>query len=132
MNTTTLTELKSFHFSFQISRKVVFEVNYYRCGNNDHKYFTTSAAQFNQPKTDFNHCGQAQKELLKDGKKAMSFYKKWDDLHLQDLSPEQYESMINDIKVLKSTYNWIQTDNSATFEQLKDLSMMKITTTRPA
>ena len=120
-------ELTSFHFAFQISRMIVFEVNYYRCGNNTNFHFSTSAAQFNQPKTDYNHCGQAQKELLKGSGKAMTFYKKWDGLHLKDLTPQQYELMLVDIEVLKETYNFISSDkDDIRINCLRTLSKLKV------
>jgi len=121
-----LKELPSFRYSFQISRKIVFEVNYYRLGNNKDKHFSTSAAQFNQPKTDFNHCGQAQKELLKAGRKAMNFYNKWDKCHLMDLTEEQHKEILQDIEVLKNQYNFIETERSASFNELKNLSKQNV------
>ena len=124
---TQATELTSIHFAFQISRKIVFEVNYYRCGGNEKKHFSTSAAQFNQPKTDYNRCGQAQNDLLKGYNKAMSFYRKWDLLHLSDLTPVQYEMLLIDIEVLKATYNFITSDKeNIGFISLKELSMLKV------
>lgn len=81
----TKKELASFHFAFQISRTVVFEVNYYRLGNNIDKYFTTSAAEFNRPKTDFNQCGQAQESLLPNGSIARRFYNAVDKHHIKDI-----------------------------------------------
>jgi hypothetical protein len=118
----------SFHYAFQISRMIIFEVDYYRCGNNPDKYFTTSAAQFNRPKTDYNHCGQAQKELLRFASKAMTFFKKWDDLHTKDLNEAQYLDMLNDIEVLKSQYNYIvnDTDRDLSFSELRDLSKLTL------
>jgi hypothetical protein len=125
--TETLTELSSFHYSFQITKKIVFEVNYYRLGSNKNKHFSTSAAQFNQRKTDFNHCGQAQSKLLKEGRTAMQFYKKWDHRHLNDLTEQEHAEILADIEALKKKYNFTQTDTSATFSQLRELSMQKIT-----
>lgn len=127
-NTTTQTaiELSSFHYAFQISRKIVFEVNYYRLGSNSTKHFSTSAAQFNQPKTDFNHCGQAQKELLKGAGAAMSFYKKFDPLHIKDLTEDQHTDILAGISKLKDKYNWIESDNDIRLSDLRDLSKMPV------
>jgi hypothetical protein len=129
MTTETKTiELQSFHYSFQITRNIVFEVNYYRLGDNQQKHFSTSAACFNRPKTDFDHCGQAQKELLKEGRTAMRFYNAFDKYHLNDLTSEQHAEILKRIEELKAKYNWIKTDHAASFEQLKDLSKIPIRT----
>jgi hypothetical protein len=120
--TQTAMELKSFNFSFQISKLIVFEVDYYKLGDNQVKYFSTSAAQFNQPKTDFNHCGQAQKQLLKGAKEAMSFFNDFDQYHLKDLTPAQHDEILNRIGELKAKYNYIETDKYATFSELRALT----------
>lgn len=67
--------MESFQYVFQLSKKIVFEVSYYRLGNNTNKDFSTSASEFNQPKSNYNRCGQAQNDLLKDFPLAMDFYK---------------------------------------------------------
>ena len=121
---TQSTELPSFHYAFQMSKKVVFELNYYRLGSNKNKHFITSAAQFNQLKTDFNHCGQAQNDLLKGHTKAMSFYKKWDSVHIQDLTSQQHADMLNDIEILKNKYNFISAESDIRFSDLKTLSKL--------
>jgi hypothetical protein len=53
-----------FHTAFQLTRKIIFKVSYYTLGSNDSAYFSTSVCEFNQPKTDFSRCGQAQKGLV--------------------------------------------------------------------
>ena len=78
--------MESFKYVFQLSKKNIFEVEYSRCGNNTNKHFSTSAAQFNQPKSDYNRCGQAQNDLLKGFPLAMNFFKAFDELHLKDLT----------------------------------------------
>ena len=110
-----------FNYTFQITKKVIFEVSYYTLGSNKNPYFSTSAAQFNQPKTDFKRCGQCQEDVLFDN--AKKFYFKYDSLHLMDLNDEQYQNIINDIELLKDQYNWI--DNQKFYNQ-KDLSKMEL------
>ena len=117
-------ELPTVHFCFQLSKSIVFEVSYYRCGNNKNKYFTTSAALFNRPKTDWNQCGQAQKSLLPPFTKAMNFFNKWDKLHLEDLSKTKYSEMIQDIAILKDKYNFIESDTNIIFNDIKTLSKL--------
>jgi len=125
MQTSTTPELKSFHFVFQLSKKIVFEVNYYRLGSNTNKYFTTSAASFNQPKTDYNQCGQAQDSLLSG--KAKLFYKKWDYLHTLDVTKNQYNDILSDIEELKGTYNFIERESkSFCFSEIKEFSKLNI------
>jgi hypothetical protein len=122
----TARELKSFHFVFQISGKIVFEVNYYRLGNNKTKHFSTSAAQFNQPKTDYNRCGQAQHDLLKGAPAAMRFFKKWDTCHVKDLTPEQHTEVLQDIEELKAKYNYLETEKDASFSKIRELAMQPV------
>lgn len=56
--------MKEFMYCFQISKLIVFEVEYYTLGGNKTPYFSTSAAEFIRSKRDYNRCGQAQRELL--------------------------------------------------------------------
>jgi hypothetical protein len=126
MNTLTISELKTFHFAFQISRKIIFNVSYYFCGGNTEAYFSTSADQFNGPKTDYNQCGQAQNDLLKGFPAAMAFYKKFDPLHLEDLTADQHADVLAGIEKLKSLYNWIESSNDIDFSAARALSMMKV------
>ena len=118
-----------FHAAFQLTRKIIFEVSYYTLGSNDSAYFTTSAEEFNQPKTDYNRAGQAQDDLCTGA--ARDFYKKWDHLHLHELKDEEFEEMVKDLEVLKQHYNYIE--NKAvirpvdlSFYEIKKLSMQKV------
>ena len=122
---------KEFTSVFQINKTITFEVNYYTMGSNKSPHFSTSANQFNRPKTDYNRCGQCQNDLLTG--KAKRFYDKWDKLHLSILTENQYNEMIEDLEELKNTYNHIYTcldkeiyKRSISFSDMKDLSMMKI------
>lgn len=120
-------------WAFQITRKIIFEIKYYKLGNNQTPHFSTSASEFNQPKTDWEQCGQAQETLLPKNSLAYKFYKKWDEKHLQDLTNEEYSQLIKDIKQLKNKYNYIEQEQDKEcikthipFYALKDLSMLKI------
>ena len=73
---------------------ITFEVSYYTLGNNSSPYFSTSANEFIRSKRDYNRGGQAQNDLLTG--KAMQFFKKWDELHLKDLTENQYDEKIKD------------------------------------
>lgn len=127
--------MKEFIYIFEISRKVIFEVSYYTYGTNKAPYFTTTADEFNQPKTDFSRGGQAQNALLPRFGIARRFYEKWDKKHLEDLSLEEYVDLLNDIDTLKKTYNYFFKDFSKlkkpycsriSFETEKELSKMKM------
>lgn len=122
------TKLKSFHYCFQITKSIIFNVDYYLLAGNKEKYFTTSAAQFNRPKTDFNHCGQAQKSLLPRYKSAYSFYKKWDSLHLLDLTAKQHTEILEDLQNLCNSYNYMVTnyDKGFGFSTERELSKRKL------
>ncbi len=118
-----------FHAAFQLTRKVLFEVSYYTLGSNKSAYFTTSAYEFNQPKTDFNRGGQAQKDLCTGPAKA--FYEKWDPKHLYKLNDAEFEEMIKDLEVLKQHYNYIEHvaddhPEDIRFWQERELSMQKV------
>jgi len=124
-------ERKEFLYAFQLSKKRIFEVHYYTLGSNEHPYFSTSAEEFNQPKTDYNRCGQAQEELCTGA--AKRFWEKWDYCHCKDLNDAQYREVLEDIEELKSKYNYIEIiedsfagkNSNISFEQIKALSKME-------
>lgn len=91
-----------FMFAFCISRTRVFFVEYYTLSTNSHAYFTTSAAEFNRPKTDYKRGGQAQDDVCTGS--ARKFWKKWDALHCKDLTDEQHTELLKDIEELKRVY----------------------------
>lgn len=110
-----------FEYTFQQSKKVIFEVRYDDLhGANKKPDFATSAAVFNQPKTDFNRCGQCQEDVLTG--QARAFWEKWDKKHLCYLSPDEEREVLADIETLKASYNWIEGSN---FYQQKELSKMQ-------
>ena len=125
-------KIKKF-WAFQINKTIIFEVEYYQLKGNATPYFSTSASQFNQPKTDWSRCGQAQEDLLPHNTYVYKFWKKWDKKHLRDLTAEEYRELITDIKRLKNIYNYIELeqDNNLwrthiSFNSLKALSMLKL------
>jgi len=111
-----------FNYTFQVTRMVIFEVSYETIGGNKSPYFSTSAAEFNRPKTDFNRCGQAQKDLLPSKSKAGKFWRKWDIKHLQLLTDSELAELERDIEGLKAFYNWIPSDR---FARQRELSLVK-------
>lgn len=130
---------KEFIASFQLSKKIIFEVNFYTLGNNSHPYFSTSAYEFNQPKIDYRRGGQAQEDLTKGFYIARRFWRKWDKKHLQDLTEEEYADLIIDLEKMKQTYNylWSELDEAKkpynpwfSFDRIKELSKMKLPNTR--
>ena len=132
MANSTKISRQQFNFVFQLSKKIVFEVHYYQLKGNKEPYFSTRAAMFNQPKTDYIQCGQAQESLLPEFKDAYQFYKKWDSLHLSALTKKQITDILSDIEILKSTYNYIDNDqysyaaNRFHFHTIKALSMQPL------
>lgn len=101
--------MKEFKYVFAVARGRIFEISYYTLGSNKAPYFTTSASEFNRPRTDFNRGGQAQKDLLHG--RALTFYKKWDKYHLKDLTPTLYDMLVSDIEALKFIYpHYIKTN----------------------
>lgn len=124
-------KIKKF-WAFQISKKIIFEAKYYQLRGNEKPHFSTSANEFNQPKTDWKRCGQAQEALLPKSSGAYKFWEKWDKKHCQDLTDEEYNDMLKDIDLLKEKYNFIEQEQDENlymthlpFYKLKDLSMQK-------
>ena len=120
-------------WAFQINKTIIFEVEYYQLKGNSTPHFTTSASKFNQPKTDWIQCGQAQQTLLPRNSLAYDFYKYWNDKHLKDLSQKEYKELCDDIEALKKCYNHIELEQDKnlwrthiSFNSLKNLSMQKL------
>lgn len=113
-------EKQSFNFAFVVKARVIFEVRYYRCGNNANKHFSTLCNLLDRTRTDYECGGQAQEDLLPKNTKAYKFYKKWDVLHTEDLTTEQYSELLVDIEVLKGMYPFIsnETDNYISFDKI--------------
>lgn len=73
--------MKEFMYCFQISKLIVFNVQYYTLGSNRTPHFVTSANEFIRSKRDYSRCGQAQVDLLPKGSPARRFWQKWDPAH---------------------------------------------------
>ena len=99
---------KEFKYCFQITKLVMFEVEYYTFGNNKSPYFATSAYKFFRNKKSYERGGQAQDKLLPENSIARQFWEKWDKEHLKDLSDDKYREVIKDIEELKEKYNYIE------------------------
>lgn len=103
---------KEFKAVFQLSKTIIFEVEYYTLENNSHPYFTTRASQFVRNKRAFSRCGQCQADILTGA--AKRFWGKWDTLHLKDLTAEQYAEMFEDLKNLCVLYNFMYSEYDET------------------
>lgn len=99
---------REFHYVFQITKLIMFEVDYYTVGSNSQPYFGTSANQFYKNKSGYTQGGQAQEDLLPHASAAYKFYKKWDSKHLCALTPEEMDNLEKDLKILKNTYNYLE------------------------
>lgn len=113
---------KEFKFSFQLSKLDILNVCYYKLGGNKSAYFTISAAVLQRGKQDYEMCGQCQEEVSKRHGAARRFVNKFTQLHLSDLTEEQYRDVVAGIEDLKNKYNWIE---SGSFNQI--VSMSKLT-----
>ena len=119
-----------FHYAFQITKYIIFNVDYYTCGNNDSPYFATSADEFNHPKTDFNRCGQCQSDLCTG--LALQFFEKWNYLHLHTFhNKAQFMELLEDIEELKSKYNYIESiadknPDTISFSRERELSKLEL------
>ena len=124
-------EKKEFLITFRITKTVVFNVEYYTLGSNKEPHFATSVSKFNRPKTDWTEGGQCQERLLTG--KALLFWKKWNDKHLENLSKIEYETLIADLEELKEFYIYEEKILDETqkpyypsipFYKIKELSML--------
>lgn len=113
------------NYIFQLSRMVMFEVNYYRLRGNKQPYFATSAQVFCRSKRDITRGGQCQAEVLKDFPAAYKFWKKWDGEHLSRLSYKKYQELLDDIEILKDEYNWDYTKSGNGFPFWREVELSK-------
>ena len=119
----------TFSMVFQITKSIMFEVNYHKIDSNTPPYFSTSAMVFNRPKTDYKLCGQCQASVLPTASVAKMFYKKWNKYHCKDImDSETYKELISDLDELKEKYNYVERfDNiDITFNQCRALSMLPL------
>ena len=116
-----------FHCVLQLDKLNIFEVKYYTCGNNKSPYFATTAARFIRSKRDYEQCGQAQETICKPFRTAYRFFKKWDKLHLKELTKEQYSEMKNNLSELLEKYNHILYDRNIDipFDKIVEFSKNK-------
>jgi hypothetical protein len=126
MKTTDLTNHQEFFLTLQLSKTIIFYIEYSILGNNENPRFVTSAAQFNRPKSDYIKMGQCQDDLLPDFKLAFEFYQKWNFKHSEDLNTYEYEKMILDIKLLSEKYNYILDSKDIDFFTLKEFSKQEL------
>lgn len=99
-----------FTITFRDRKKVFFKVSYGTHGHlSQDPYFSTSAMEFNYGRTDWDRCGQAQEDLLKN-RKLKEFFNKWDDLHLKVLTFDEYDELMDDIEYLKDSIPYIESD----------------------
>ena len=112
---------KEFIYTFQLSKLIIFTVRYTTVGSNKNPYFATTASEFIKSKRDFSRCGQCQNDVL--SAIALEFYTKYANLHLKDLTLNEYNKIIIDLEKLKQKYNFI--DNDRFYNQV-ELSKLKL------
>lgn len=114
----------AFAIVFQVTRKVTFEVHYTIRKDGSH-YLSTMANLFNQPKTDYNRCGQCQNEILPKLSKAYHFYRKWDKYQCKPITDEKvWKEMIEDVITLAEYYNCAIREKNITFNTCKEISKL--------
>lgn len=119
-----------FLYAFQLSKKIIFEVHYYTLGSNEEDtYFSTSAVEFNQPKTDYTIYEEANLSG-----QALEFYNKWNYLHHKNPNNQEYMQILEDIEDLKQRYNYLEIIDKEgfrgkipiiEFNRIKELSVRK-------
>lgn len=125
--------MKEFKACFQITKTIMFEVEYYKLGNNKNPYFSTSASVFTRNKRDFSQCGQCQNKVLPKGSVARSFFKKWNEKHLEKMNDSEFMEMLEELEMLKEEYNYIYRESKIfgtvediQFYECKELSMLDL------
>ena len=118
--------MKEFKFSFQLSKLDILMVCYYKLGGNKSADFTISAAVLQRGKRDYKMCGQVQEEVSKGHGAARRFVNKFYQLHLSDLTEEQYSDVVAGIDELKKKYNWIEGDSFYNVVEISKLTPKKI------
>ena len=114
-------EPTTFFIAFQVAKKHIFTVNYYRLGSNTNKNFHTQAGLLNHTRTDYSACGQAQESVLNKNTAAYRFYKKWDALHCSVMTSEQYGEMLIDLDELKRRYDFLESERNINFSDIVKL-----------
>ncbi len=118
-------EKKEFYAVFQLSKTKVFYVDYETVGGNDHPYFATRAGVFCKNKLDWRTVGQCQSVVTDGYPEAKAFFRKWDRLHLHDLSEAEYAEMQSDLDALKERYNFLYGDREFGFYTVAEWSKME-------
>lgn len=125
------TEKIEFHIVIALSKTETFSIDYYTLASNPNPHFSTTCEVFNKPKTDYNMCGQCQKDVLKSYPIALNFFNKWDVMHLKDLTIEEYNELMMDIETVLSRYPYIirkkvdgEYFRDFNFSENKELSML--------
>lgn len=77
------------------NKTITFEVCYGDLKAEQCPYFSTTANSRDEG-------GQAQDRLLPEGTVVRAFWEKWDMYHLQMLTTDEYEEMINDLEIVKA------------------------------
>lgn len=99
-----------FVINFRDSKRIFFSIQYGMHGHlNQNPYFSTSAGKLNRNRNDYESCGQAQSILTNQNLKE--FFEKWNNYHLKTLTFENYNELMQDIKNLKDTIPYIDSDN---------------------
>lgn len=99
---------KEFKYYFQITKLVMFKVEYYTLGDNESPYFATSAYKIFRNKKGYERWGQTQDQVLPENSIVRQFWEKWDKEHLKNLSDDKYREVVKDIEELKEKYNYIE------------------------
>lgn len=77
------------------NKTITFEVCYGDLKAEQTPYFSTTANSRDES-------GQAQDRLLPNGTVVRAFWEKWDMYHLQMLTMDEYEEMLNDLEIVKA------------------------------
>lgn len=118
-----------FNIAFQITKYILFEVDFSKIGSNDVPHFSEYVIMFSHQKTGYMSCFRGQENALPLVSAAKIFYKEWYKYQMVDIMDSAtYKKLLCDLDGLKEKYNYIERfDNRRlTFYQLKKLSMLPL------
>lgn len=115
----------AFTITFRVKKKHFFTVQFGELKSHTQQpYFSTIGYVLNHNRSNYNRCGQCQSDILPKYSLFRNFFDKWDTLHTQSLTMEQYNELLQDLEELKEKYAHIDNDHFSNIVQF-DREMSK-------
>lgn len=102
----------AFTITFRVKKKHFFMVQFGGLKyHTQQPYFSTSGAVLNHTRNGYKRGGQCQPWILPKHSLFRKFFDKWDTLHTQSFTMEQYNDLLKDLEELKEKYAHIDNDH---------------------